>query len=651
MVAAISCSRWWFGCVLQGRVVFFKAGLAGEPQAAPDPRAGGANARRPERATASLPGEIAFLASHGIGSGLLLKAQAQARREGVHPADLMIAEGWIEAGLYYACLARHCGAAFLDDATLSGSARHPQTILAGAAQIQPVRGARWLLAPQGAMIARTIALARARRGGFAIATPQTLSRLARARCAREMAAAAAHELPGRDPDLSARRAPGPMAMPLLAAALALAIVSPLLPLGLVLLSAVFLLACAVRLLAAFAEPAPRRPPAPLPDHALPRYSIVVPLYDEARVVPRLAAALRRLDYPRSKLDVLLVIEERDRATRAALEAQKLPAHMQVLVAPAGMPRTKPRALNMALPLARGSLMVVYDAEDQPDPQQLRLAAARFALAGPRVACLQASLAIENAQDSWLTRLFALEYAALFDVFNPGLAALGLPLALGGTSNHFRVSSLRACGGWDAWNVTEDADLGLRLARCGFQVETIASTTLEEAPVALRAWLGQRRRWQKGWVQTAAVLLRDPARLLRELGFWRCVATVGLAGGMVLGPLLGPFFTAWMAWQSLAGPLLAPQTMFEIVASTLACYVFLAGIAAAVLPAVLGARRRGIAPLLPWLALLPLYYCLMCVAAWQGLAELFWRPFHWQKTAHGMARGRGRVLDDADANGR
>ena len=239
----------------------------------------------------------------------------------------------------------------------------------------------------------------------------------------------------------------------------------------------------------------------------------------------------------------------------------------------------------------------------------------------------------------LTRLFAVEYAALFDVLDPGLAALGLPVPLGGTSNHFRTALLRACGGWDAWNVTEDADLGLRLARFGLRVETLAASTMEEAPVTLRAWLGQRQRWQKGWVQTLMVHFRAPGVLVHELGWLRALATLGLAGGMVAGPLLGPGFAALTLWLAVYGTLLSPQTAFEIVASTLACFVWLAGICASLLPAVLGMRRRGLAALWPWLALLPVYYLLVSLAAWQGLAELFTRPFHWQKTAHGVSKMR------------
>ncbi len=255
---------------------------------------------------------------------------------------------------------------------------------------------------------------------------------------------------------------------------------------------------------------------PVDEARLPPYSIVVALHREARVVPQLVAALNALDYPRGKLDIKLVIESEDFATRRALEAQRLPPIYEIIVAPAGFPKTKPRALNIALPLLRGELVAVFDAEDTPAPSQLREGAERFLRAPRRLACLQARLAIDNIEDSWLTRLFAIEYAVLFDVLNPGLAGLGLPLPLGGSSNHFRTEILREVCGWDAWNVTEDADLGLRLARLGYRVDTLAASTQEEAPARIEAWLAQRRRWSKGWMQTFITLTRNPGRLITEL---------------------------------------------------------------------------------------------------------------------------------------
>jgi cellulose synthase/poly-beta-1,6-N-acetylglucosamine synthase-like glycosyltransferase len=211
-------------------------------------------------------------------------------------------------------------------------------------------------------------------------------------------------------------------------------------------------------------------------------------------------ALRRLEYPIEKLDIKLVVEADDRQTHEAIARLRLGASFEVVIAPRSGPRTKPKALNAALPFARGSFIAIYDAEDRPEPGQLRGALEAFAAGDERLACVQARLTIDNTADSWLARLFTAEYAGLFDVFLPGLAAWRLPLPLGGSSNHFRASVLRAVGAWDPFNVTEDADLGIRLARFGYRTTVIRSTTYEEAPARFRPWIRQRTRWFKGWIR-------------------------------------------------------------------------------------------------------------------------------------------------------
>ena len=243
-----------------------------------------------------------------------------------------------------------------------------------------------------------------------------------------------------------------------------------------------------------AGPAAIREVRPAPDDDVPSYSILVPLYDEVAALPYLVAALSALDYPRSRLEILLVLEAHDRATREAAAALQLPAHFKFIVVPPGGPQTKPKALNYALELVRGDYVVVFDAEDRPEPGQLRAALAAFQVGHPDLACLQARLNIYNPRDSLLTRQFTLEYSALFDAVLPALERLSLPLPLGGTSNHFPTALLRQAGGWDPYNVTEDADLGIRLARLGFKTATLPSTTWEEAPDRLGNWFGQRSRW-------------------------------------------------------------------------------------------------------------------------------------------------------------
>lgn len=382
-----------------------------------------------------------------------------------------------------------------------------------------------------------------------------------------------------------------------------------------------------------AQPPDGAMPERLPDAELPPYTVLVPLYDEVAVLPRLIRAMSALDYPAARLQIMLLIETDDHATRGALAALTLPPTIEVVVLPDGLPRTKPRALNAALPAATGAFLTVYDAEDRPDPGQLRAA-------GPRVACLQARLAIDNVGASWLTRLFAMEYAALFDVLKAGFARMQLPVALGGTSNHFRIEVLRAIGGWDAWNVTEDADLGIRLARTGHLVGDLASTTEEEAPASLLPWFRQRRRWLKGWMQTLVTHSRDPVAAWRDLGPLAFATVVAMTLGILASALGFPVFAALtVLWLLRGGD--ADAGWPDLLADSIAGVVFFAGLLLIVAPVVLGLAHRRRLDLLPWMITLPAYFCLICLAAWSALHELHRRPFFWAKTPHGVGPVTGR----------
>lgn len=274
---------------------------------------------------------------------------------------------------------------------------------------------------------------------------------------------------------------------------------------------------------------------------LPIYSILVPLCGEASLVGDLVSTLNKLDWPRDRLDIKLVLEAGDAATIAAARWAVKGAPFEIVIVPKGGPRTKPKALSFALPLARGEFVTVYDAEDRPHPGQLREAYAVFVRSEPKLACLQSALAVDNGHVSWLAGLFAIEYAALFDGLLPALARLGMPIPLGGTSNHFRRSALEAVGGWDPFNVTEDADLGLRLARLGYRSGTLDLPTLEEAPATVGPWLRQRTRWFKGWMQTWLVHTRDPRRLARELGTRGSLGFTLIGTGLIVSSLIYPVY--------------------------------------------------------------------------------------------------------------
>ncbi|MGE0678775.1 glycosyltransferase family 2 protein [Pseudolabrys sp.] len=371
----------------------------------------------------------------------------------------------------------------------------------------------------------------------------------------------------------------------------------------------------------------------IPDDTLPVYTIMVALYREASSVDGLIAAIRGLDYPAEKLDVKFVIEPDDEDTHAALLRAQLSAPFEIVVAPAVGPKTKPKALNAALPFARGSFLVIYDAEDRPESDQLRRALGVFRRNGDALACVQACLTIDNTGDNWLSAMFTAEYAGQFDVFLPALAALNLPLPLGGSSNHFRTAALRKVGGWDPYNVTEDADLGMRLARFGYRSDVIDAATYEEAPARLRPWLRQRTRWFKGWLLTWAVHMREPRRLARDLGLPGFIAFQLMVGGNVLAALVHPIFIGVLAvsiWRNGGWP-------HDQLTTALFGISVAVGYLTSVLLGAIGLVRRRLIGAAWALPLIPLHWLLLSTAAWRALFQLIADPYRWEKTDHGFAR--------------
>ncbi|QFU18020.1 glycosyltransferase [Microvirga thermotolerans] len=588
-----------------------------------------------------MPPETAFLAFQGVSPGLLREAARRAEAAGVPAETFLLRNGLVGETEYYRALARELGLPFTLFPRLSGHVRYPESILAGLA---PIEGEGFAVAPAGPLLAWLLKRPGRTVGRLVVTPPGALRRAVMRACARAIADRGANALSEAAPDLSigtgfdTGQVAGLSALACLASYGGVAAPGPALATAAAILSPLFLAGVTLRLASALL-PAPvqaSRGGPRLRDPALPDYTIIVPLYREHRIASRLVAALSRLDYPAARLDIKFVLEADDRETSAALSKIRLPGFVEIIVAPPGQPRTKPRALNIALPLARGRYTVVYDAEDVPDRDQLRQAVAAFATAPADVACLQARLTIDNTDDSWLTRFFTIEYAALFDVLNPGLAELGSPIALGGTSNHFRTDLLRRVHGWDAWNVTEDADLGIRLARMGFRVRDLPSSTFEEAPATLGAWMDQRTRWMKGFMQTGLCHFRKPARTLIRLGPWRFLSALALTWGTVLSALGFPFLTglflAASSDDALRGAALR-SPYWRAASGTL----FVMGIAAAVLPACVALARRRLWRLLPWVPLLPAYYLLVSAAAWRALWEVTREPFRWNKTSHGLAR--------------
>ena len=373
----------------------------------------------------------------------------------------------------------------------------------------------------------------------------------------------------------------------------------------------------------------------IPDTDLPRYTILLPVYREAEIVPALLESLEALDYPKGKLDIKLLLEADDEDTTAMLKKFNLPEWIEVVTVPDGVPKTKPRACNAGLEKAKGDFVVIFDAEDRPDSDQLRKAVAAFKRLPDNVVCLQAKLNYYNSKENLLTRWCTLEYTAWFDLYLPGLHAIGSPIPLGGTSNHFRTMALKQAGGWDPYNVTEDCDLGIRLAQHGWETRVLDSTTWEESVIRWVPWLRQRSRWMKGYWQTHLCHTRDPLEGIRRLGLWKWLMMVVTVGGQVLTLLMNPICWIiaglWMAgrWQ-LFDPY-RPWTVGLLVGSVAMALFNILFVAIHFL----GAIRRRRFDLLPLSLLMPLYWIMVSIGAWRGFLQFFTRPFAWEKTPHGM----------------
>lgn len=364
----------------------------------------------------------------------------------------------------------------------------------------------------------------------------------------------------------------------------------------------------------------------------PVVSIMVPLYKEPRVIPRLINRLSRLTWPRELLDILLVVEEHDHETRAALAGCDLPRWMRVIPVPDAPLKTKPRALNYAMLFARGSIIGVYDAEDAPEPDQIHRVVTCFQQGPPTLACVQGVLDFYNARTNWLSRCFTIEYATWFRIVLPGMQRLGLAVPLGGTTLFFRRDILEKLGGWDAHNVTEDADLGIRLARHGYYTQLLDTVTLEEANCRAIPWVKQRSRWLKGYAVTWLVHMRAPRDLWRQLGPWRFFGVQVLFLGTLVQFMLAPLL--WSFWLILAGfshplPLsLGSTAMLGFIAA----FIFAEAITLSVgFLALKGHRHRH---LRLWLPTLHGYFPLAVLAVYKAMWELISAPFYWDKTAHG-----------------
>ncbi len=383
-------------------------------------------------------------------------------------------------------------------------------------------------------------------------------------------------------------------------------------------------------------------------HSWPKYTILCPLYKEWQVIPQFVTAMSKMDYPKDKLQVMLLLEEDDKETIQAVGNYDLPSYFQTVIVPDSKPKTKPKASNYGLKHATGEYIVIYDAEDVPDPLQLKKAVLAFEKAGKRIICIQAKLNFYNPHQNLLTRVFTAEYSLWFDLVLTGLQSIHAPIPLGGTSNHFKKVDLQKMKGWDSFNVTEDCDLGMRLVKQGFQTAVINSTTLEEANSNLKNWFAQRSRWIKGYIQTYLIHMRNPMEFAKTWREPHAITFQLVVGGKVLSMFINP-----LMWVITIMYFLFRANIGTFIESFFPAPVLYMGVTSLLLGNFLyvyyymiGCAKHGHHELVKYGVFIPLYWLAMSIAAWMAVYKLIVAPHHWSKTKHGLHLDNQKAVSQA-----
>lgn len=600
--------------------------------------------------------------------GCLIDSRTMARAEQLSHSwnvpihKVLLSTGWVRSDDYCQALAAEYGINYATncDAIHCSRTKSPSgvkfALKSGLLMIVQNGIMRIAVTPQTLTPAEFLSLtkrAAAKKHRLIIMTPDVWLNAVIRIAGRRLTSNAVYGLAHRTPDLSASRGLSPAqilflsacvgsaaGLSVIAAETVLTVLSAILTLFFLLLASFRIAAC-LHLLSRPQRKRRRFPDFALKESELPVYTVLVPLFRETEVLPDLIFALRQLNYPAAKLDIKLIIESADTAMQRALATCDLPANIEVITAPESHPRTKPKALNFALHFARGEYVVIYDAEDQPEPDQILKALSAFREGPKNLACVQARLNFYNAQENWLTKQFAIEYSALFDGLLPTLEALNVPIPLGGTSNHFRADILRAAGNWDAFNVTEDADLGMRIYRRGYCCQVLESTTYEEANCRTVNWVKQRTRWIKGWIQTYFVHMRHPARLRRELGTRGFIAFQAIVGGTVISALAHPLFLIALLTGTGGTLFWMPETIIELHIWIMSLFNLSVGYGAAIALGYLASRKRKLKGLVLQIWLMPIYWLFISFAAYRAVWQWIFAPFHWEKTQHGLTKMRPR----------
>lgn len=376
----------------------------------------------------------------------------------------------------------------------------------------------------------------------------------------------------------------------------------------------------------------------LDDEKLPIYTIFCPLYREWQVILEFVRSISKIDWPKNKLDVQLLLEEDDRRTITEVEKMKLPSFFRSIIVPDGEPKTKPKACNFGLNHAKGDYAVIYDAEDNPAPDQLKKAFIVFQkLKNEKIVCVQAKLNFYNSHQNILTRLFTMEYSLWFDLILPGLQSIKAPIPLGGTSNHFETKNLHLLRGWDPFNVTEDCDLGMRIAKKGYYTAIIDSTTMEEANSRVGNWFRQRSRWIKGYMQTYLVHMRRPGEFITDLKNLDIIffqLTVGCKIiSLFINPLMWAMTIAYFVFRDTFG--LVIESFYLMPIFYMAVFSLVFGNFFYIYNYMIGCAKREQWDIIKYAFLVPFYWLMISMAAWKALIQLIYKPHYWEKTVHGF----------------
>lgn len=368
-----------------------------------------------------------------------------------------------------------------------------------------------------------------------------------------------------------------------------------------------------------------------------RYNIIVPLYNEEKEVTcQNITSLTSLNFDSDNLNIIYALEEEDKQSLLHFQGlcDIIPEQMIYITIPKTLPKTKPKASNYALSFCFGEFVVIYDAEDIPDPDQLIKSVKQFKQESENTACLQAKLNYYNHSENLLTKLFSIEYGLWFNYLVCGLATKNSFIPLGGTSNHFKLEILKKIGKWDAFNVTEDADIGARLSFLGYRVGWLDSLTLEESPIGISNWLKQRARWIKGYLQTLFVHSLNHSTIFSKSNTWKLIELHFYVGFSALTFLMLPINFLLIAFSSFLSN--ASSISF------IAYFISYGSLALTTISFFIGQviyfqsqnKKITICDIIISF-IFPIYFILHSIAAYLALYQLITKPIAWNRTKHGF----------------